>query len=40
MPDHLYRRGRLKFVAVAQLEAWLQRSAVLTLEWGGERRLG
>jgi hypothetical protein len=26
------RRGRLKFVAVAELEDWLRRSAALTLE--------
>jgi hypothetical protein len=25
------RRGRLKFVAIAELESWLQRSAALTL---------
>jgi len=29
------RRGRLKFIAIAELEAWLARSAALTLE--GER---
>jgi hypothetical protein len=26
------RRGRLKFVAIAELEDWLRRNAVLTLE--------
>ena len=26
------RRGRLKFVAIAELEDWLRRSAALTLE--------
>ena len=26
------RRGRLKFVAISELEAWLRRSAALTLD--------
>jgi hypothetical protein len=32
------RRGRLKFVAIAELEDWLRRSAVLTLEGIGTSR--
>jgi hypothetical protein len=32
------RRGRLKFVAVAEIEDWLGRSATLTLDCPGERR--
>jgi hypothetical protein len=31
------RRGRLKFVAVAELEDWLRRSAALTLDDGKSR---
>ena len=35
------RRGRLKFVAIVELEDWLRRSAVLTLEKERlKRRLG
>jgi hypothetical protein len=32
------RRSRLKFVAVAEIEAWLRRSAALTLDGLDERR--
>jgi hypothetical protein len=32
------RRGRLKFVAIAEIEDWLGRSATLTLDGPGERR--
>jgi hypothetical protein len=34
------RRGRLKFVAIAELEDWLRRSAALTLDARSESRLG
>jgi hypothetical protein len=32
------RRGRLKFVAIAEIEDWLRLSAALTLDGSGERR--
>jgi hypothetical protein len=32
------RRGRLKFVAIAEIEDWLRRSAALTLDGPSERR--
>ena len=32
------RRGRLKFVAIAEIEDWLRRSATLTLDRLDERR--
>lgn len=34
------RRGRLKFVAIAEIEDWLRRSAALTLDRLDERRFG
>ena len=34
------RRGRLKFVAIAESEDWLHRNAALTLDRLDERRLG
>ena len=34
------RRGRLKFVAIAEIEDWLRRSAALTLDRPDERRFG
>jgi hypothetical protein len=34
------RRGRLKFVAIAEVEDWLRRSAALTLDRRDERRFG
>ena len=34
------RRGRLKFVAIAEIEDWLRRSVSLTLDGPRERRSG
>jgi hypothetical protein len=34
------RRGRSKFVAIAEIEGWLRRSAALTLDRLDERRFG
>jgi hypothetical protein len=34
------RRGRLEFVAIAEIEDWLRRSAMLTLDRLDERRSG
>jgi hypothetical protein len=34
------RRGRLKFVTIAEIEDWLRRSAALTLDRPDERRFG
>jgi hypothetical protein len=34
------RRGRLKFVAIAEIEDWLRQSAALTLDRPDERRFG
>ena len=34
------RRGRLTFVAIAEIEGWLRRSAALTLDRLDERRFG
>jgi hypothetical protein len=34
------RRGRLKFVAIAEIEDWLRRSAALILDRLDERRFG